>query len=100
MLADYPLGPAFLDGVARRSRDELRAVQDRRFRTVVRRAWEVPFYRQRWGAQGIEPGDIRSLDDIGKLPPFSKTDLMRSVTEHPPFWDYHGGDLPAVPPRT
>ena len=62
---------------------------------VVRRAWDVPFYRRRWSAQGIEPGDVRSLDDIGKLPPFSKTDLMRSVTEHPPFGDYHGVDLTA-----
>jgi phenylacetate-CoA ligase len=95
MLAGYPLGPAFLDGVARLSRDELRALQDRRFRAVVRRAWDVPFYRRRWSAQGIEPGDVRRLDDIGKLPPFSKTDLMRSVTEHPPFGDYHGVDLTA-----
>jgi phenylacetate-CoA ligase len=95
MLADYPLGPAFLGGVARLSRDELRALQDRRFRVVVRRAWEVPFYRRRWSERGIVPGDIESLDDIEKLPPFSKTDLMRSVTEHPPFGDYHGVDLTA-----
>ena len=95
MLAAYPLGPGFLDGVARLSRDALRALQDRRFRAVVRRAWEVPFYQRRWGARGIEPGDIRSLEDIGKLPPFSKADLMRSVTEHPPFGDYHGVDLAA-----
>src|SRR5262245_23991663 len=95
MLAAYPLGATFLDGVARLSRDELRSLQDRRFRAAVRRAWEVPFYRRRWSAQGIEPGDIRGLDDIGKLPPFSKTDLMRSVTEHPPFGDYHGVDLTA-----
>jgi len=26
-------------------------------------------------------------------PTFSKTDLMRSVAEHPPFGDYHGVDL-------
>src|SRR5262245_10331343 len=95
MLADYPLGPAFLDGVARLSRDELRALQDRRFRAVVRRAWEVPFYRRHWGERGIEAGDIKSLDDTEKLPPFSKTDLMRSVSEHPPFGDYHGVDLTA-----
>src|SRR5262245_11230062 len=95
MLAAYPLGATFLDGVARLSRDELRSLQDRRFRVVVRRAWEVPFYRRRWSERGIEPGDIRSLDDIGKLPPFSKIDLMRSVGEHPPFGDYHGVDLTA-----
>ena len=93
MLAEYPLGRAFLDGVARISRDELRALQDRRFRAVVKRAWEVPFYRRLWGARGIEPGDVRGLEDIGKLPPFSKVDLVRSVAEHPPFGDYHGVDL-------
>jgi phenylacetate-CoA ligase len=96
MLAEYPLGGAFLEGIARASRDELRAVQERRFRAVVKRAWEVPFYRRLWGGRGIEPGDIRGLDDIGKLPPFSKHDLMESVAEHPPFGDYHGVDLSAA----
>jgi len=95
MLAEYPLGRAFLAGVARLSRDELRALQERRFRSVLARAWQVPFYRRRWGAKGIEPGDIRGLDDIARLPPFSKSDLMQSVAEHPPFGDYHGVDLAA-----
>ena len=35
MLAEYPLGGAFLEGIARASRDELGAVQERRFRAVV-----------------------------------------------------------------
>jgi phenylacetate-CoA ligase len=96
LLAEYPRGRAFLEGIARASRDELRALQDRRFRAVVTRAWAVPFYRRRWEARGIEPGDIHGLDDIGKLPPFSKSDLMESVAAHPPFGDYHGLDLAAA----
>jgi len=96
MLAEYPLGPPFGDAVGRISRDELRALQDRRFRAVVARAWQVPFYRRLWGARGIEPGDVRGLEDLGKLPPFSKADLVRSVAEHPPFGDYHGVDLGAA----
>ena len=96
MLVEYPVGRAFLEGTARASRDELRALQERRFCAVVKRAWEVPFYRRLWGQRGIEPGDIRGLDDIGKLPPFSKTDLMESVAEHPPFGDFHGVDLSAA----
>jgi phenylacetate-CoA ligase len=95
LLAEYPLGPAFLDRLARLRRDELEALQDRRFRAVVRRAWAVPFYRRLWGARGIEPGDIQGLADIEKLPPFSKADLVQSVAEHPPFGDYHGVDLAA-----
>ena len=96
MRREYPLGPEFLARTARLSRDELRALQERRFQAVMTRAWQVPFYRRRWGARGIEPGDVRGLDDLPRLPTFSKTDLMRSVAEHPPFGDYHGVDLKAA----
>lgn len=92
LLGEYPAGEAFLAGPARVSRDELRSLQDRRFRRVVARGWEVPFYARRWRAAGLEPGDVRGLDDIAKLPPFSKRDLMESVREHPPFGDFHGMD--------
>jgi len=34
-----------------------------------------PFYRQRLGESGVEPGDIRSLDDLLKLPPTTVEDL-------------------------
>jgi phenylacetate-CoA ligase len=96
MLAEYPLGERFLAGPARMSRDELRALQDRRFRAVLARAWQVPFYRRLWGTRGLEPGDVRGLDDIGRLPTFSKSDLMQSIASHPPFGDYHGVDLAAA----
>lgn len=98
----YPIGQAFLDQTARLSRDELRHVQEKRFAEVLARAWDVPFYRRHWSASGIEPGDIRDLDDIEHLPPFSKADLMASVEAAPPLGDYHGmptlgdGERPAV----
>ena len=85
----YPIDQALLD---RMSRDELRHLQEKRFADVMTRAWQVPFYRRRWGDVGIEPGDIRGLDDIEKLPPFSKIDLMASVERDPPLGDYHGMD--------
>lgn len=93
LLADYPIGRDFLDGPARLSRDELHALRERRFLDLVARGWQVPFYRRLWGDKGLEPGDIHNLDDIVKLPPFSKSDLMASVEAHPPYGDYHGLDL-------
>lgn len=92
LLAEYPIGRAFLDGPAKLSRDALRALQETRFARVLARAWQVPFYRRRWSDAGIEPGDIRGLDDLTGLPAFSKADLMASVEAHPPFGDYHGRD--------
>lgn len=90
MLADYPIGDAFVARYTRMSRDELYALQNERFLTVVKRGWEIPFYRRLWTTQGLEPGDIRSLADIGKLPVYDKADLMASIAEHPPFGDFAG----------
>lgn len=92
LLRDYPIGEAFLDGPAQWPAETLRAAQERRFQRVVARAWSVPFYERRWRAAGLEPFDIQTLDDLTKIPPFTKADLMASIAEHPPWGDYHGLD--------
>lgn len=97
LLADYPVGQAFVDRYTRTSRDELHALQNERFIKLMKRGWEIPFYQRLWGNKGIEPGDIRGLDDITKLPVYDKSDLMASVNEHPPYGDFDGrGDTPVV----
>ena len=97
MLVDYPVGDAFVARYAGMSRDELRALQEDRFARLMARGWEIPFYRRLWGAKGIDRGDIRGLDDIGKLPVYDKSDLMASVEAHPPYGDFDGrGDEPVV----
>jgi len=90
MLRDHPLGEEFTAGFARLSRDEIFARQNRLFMRCVARAWEVPFYQRLWHARGLTPGDIRSLEDLERLPIFSKSDLMKSLAEHPPYGDYAG----------
>ncbi len=95
MLADYPLDLVGAYGAM--SRDELRAMQEARFARLMARGWEIPFYRRLWGDKGLEAGDIRSLDDIVKLPVYDKTDLMASVNAHPPYGDFDGrGTDPVV----
>lgn len=98
LLDDYPVGDAFVARYTRMSRDELRARQDRDFRRLMARGWQIPFYRRLWGARGIEPGDIRGLDDIEKLPVYDKADVMDSVAAHPPFGDFAGIDGADRPP--
>ncbi len=57
-------------------RHELREVQGERLRDAVRRAYEnVPFYRKKFDKHGVKPSDIRSLDDIDKLPFTTKSDF-------------------------
>ncbi|NLR40229.1 phenylacetate--CoA ligase family protein [Novosphingobium sp. ERW19] len=97
LLADYPVGQEFVDRYTRMSRDALHALQNERFLKLMKRGWEIPFYQRLWGARGIEPGDIRSLEDITLLPVYDKSDLMASVNEYPPYGDFDGrGNSPVV----
>ena len=90
LLHDYPLGKDFLKRRSRISADDLQNLQERQFQSCLSRAWEIPFYQRLWSAQGIEPGDIRGLNDLPKLPSYDKSDLMKSIEEYPPFGDFHG----------
>lgn len=96
MLAAFGRPEEFATRIARISRDELRARQQAQFARIMAFGWKVPFYRRHWGAKGIEPGDIRGLDDIVHLPPYGKSDLMAAVEAHPPIGDFHG--LDSYPP--
>ena len=58
------------------SRDEMKALQTERLKKMVKNAYEnVPFYKQKLDEAGVSPDDIKSLDDITKLPFTVKTDL-------------------------
>ena len=99
LIADYGRPETFVDEIARMPREKLRALQNERFLRVMAFAWKIPFYQRHWGAAGVTPGDIGSLDDIGKLPPYSKEDLMASVEAYPPIGDFHGLDTYAPQDR-
>ena len=58
------------------SRDELAALQLKGLQKSLRRVWCNEFYRQRLSVKGISsPEDIKSLDDLSKLPFFTKDDF-------------------------
>ena len=57
-------------------RKDLERLQLKRLKSVVQRVYErVPFYRQALMERGITPGDIRSLEDLRKLPLTTKRDF-------------------------
>ena len=89
---EFPPAPDYLKTRFTLSRDELYALQETRFRQQVRRAWEVPFYQRHWRKAGIEPGDIRTLEDLACLPTFSVHDMRESIERRPPWGDLIGID--------
>ena len=57
-------------------REELRELQAEKLKTLTEKLYhDVPFYRGKLQAKGIEPGDIRSVDDLRHLPFTLKQDL-------------------------
>ena len=58
------------------SRAEMRELQSERLRELVQRVYNnVPFYQKKMDNAGLKPTDIKSIDDISKLPFTSKQDL-------------------------
>jgi len=61
------------------SREQLRAWQNERLVKMVNYVWtNNEYYRNKMKAQGVEPGDVASIDDLWKLPFLTKDDLREA----------------------
>ena len=50
-------------------REQMRELQSARLHNLVERVYNnVAFYRRRMDEMGVKPGDIKTIDDIVKLP--------------------------------
>lgn len=59
--------------------DKLYEWQYAKLRKLLEHAYaNVPFYRELWDKSGVKPSDIKSLDDINKLPVITKDDLFEN----------------------
>ncbi len=57
-------------------REELAQLQLERLESTLNRVYmNVPFYKKKFDGIGFNPDDLRSLDDLGKLPFTTKQDL-------------------------
>jgi phenylacetate-CoA ligase len=60
-------------------REKLRKLQGERLAKMIERVYfNVPFYRKKLQEKGIEPGDIKSIDQIKDLPFTTKDDLREN----------------------
>jgi phenylacetate-CoA ligase len=58
------------------SQDQMRELQDEKLRRLIRHAYRnVPYYRSRMQEAGLRPEDIRTQDDLVKLPLLGKDDV-------------------------
>ena len=77
-------------------REELRALQYVKLKRLCEWAYaRCEFHRRRWDAAGFHPDQMRTLDDLRRIPFMTRVEWMDAQAEAPPF-----GPLLAVPPTT
>jgi phenylacetate-CoA ligase len=73
-------------------RERLEALQLAKLR--VQCEWAAarsPWYRKRFVSVGFDPGSLRSLADLRRLPLLTRDEWMASQFDHPPY-----GEIPAI----
>lgn len=83
-----PEGAIWNPEVQTMPRERLLALQQDRLRETVRRAWERPFWRRKLESAGLGPDDVKSVEDLPKVPRTVKDELRASQAGHPPYGDY------------
>ena len=68
-----------LEAIEKSSIDELRALQLSRLQWSLQHAYDnVAHYRKKFDAAGVQPSDLKTLEDLGKFPFTAKQDLREN----------------------
>jgi phenylacetate-CoA ligase len=71
-------------------REKLLAYQLELFRKQMAYVYaRAPFYRKKFDEAGVRPEDIRTLEDVSRVPLTAKEELRLSQERHPPYGDFH-----------
>ncbi|MGM0583727.1 MAG: phenylacetate--CoA ligase family protein [Pseudomonadota bacterium] len=89
---EFPAPDVYAETIFKWPAERVRELQNERFLKVMETGWSNAFYAERWREAGLEPGDVRSLDDIVKLPTFNSDDIKDSQKASPPFGTVTGID--------
>ncbi|MCR4563940.1 MAG: phenylacetate--CoA ligase [Clostridiales bacterium] len=70
------MGNYFQKEIECASREQIVAIQNEKLVSQVKRVYEnVPYYRAKMDEKGVKPEDIKSIEDLHKLPFLMKSDL-------------------------
>ena len=65
-------------------------VQNRNLRKMVRHAYAMPFYKERFDRAGVKPEDIQTAEDLMKLPPLTKPEYREWINTSIKMGGYDG----------
>lgn len=63
-------------------RSELEKIQQKKLRAIIKHAYyNVPFYHSLFDSVGVKPGDIKTVEDMYKIPVTTKSQIQHSGEE-------------------
>ena len=63
-------------------RSELERIQQKKLRAIIKHAYNnVPFYHKLFDSVGVKPDDIKTVDDLSKIPIITKFQIQRAGDE-------------------
>ena len=69
--------------------DKMKQIQSEKLEAAFRYIYEYsPYYSEKYKKAGLTPKDIKSIDDISKIPVTDKDDLKESIAAHPHWGNY------------
>ncbi len=86
----YPPPPEYFETHYFMEPEAIERLQVLRLAEECWRAYDVPFYRMMWDEAGFHPSQIRTLDDLNRLPIYDIDDIRASIARKPPYGDYQG----------
>ena len=85
------------EGVETLSPERYQEVQENAFLKEMEYLWKnSTFYQEKYQQEGIDPGDIKTLKDIEKLPFTTKYELRDSLKQCPPLGKHAAVDINQV----
>lgn len=62
--------------------EELKRLQERRLRSIIKHAYDhVPYYHRNFRERKIRPSDVRTIEDLRKLPILTKEDVRDNFNQ-------------------
>ncbi len=69
--------------------DKLKEIQSEKLEAAFRYIYEYsPYYSEKYKKAGLTPRDIKSVEDLHKIPVTDKDDFRKSIKKSPPWGDF------------
>lgn len=67
---------------------KIKKIQKKKLKKIIKAAYKLPFYKRRFDACGITPKDIKTPEDLVKLPTMNKEDYKALIEEEAKYKPY------------